>query len=293
MNPKLLQYIESKGYSLVRTLQEEQHLTLLLEDPWEEKIILKTHLSEEGKIYIQNEIDFYAYLTIPERLHIKLPELIKVDILDNSLVILLEFIEGITYADLLTANRFNIDQLNRLAIFTDYIENIHFIPTVRSLEKRKNSFTAWNKLFHENSEKWYRETSSFLSKNDTEQNPHLNSKFLDSQYQNTLKFNSEEVGLGGMHGSQKLQEYIEKGKDLYVLDWENASSVYIKYYMTASVISYMTIRLDKEDLANEFLKLRHELLKPDQVKVFDSNIQKLISQRNLGNIWDLMQGEVN
>ena len=82
------------------------------------------------------------------------------------------------------------------------------------------------------------------------------------------------------------------GDRLYVFDWEMASSVYLKYYETASIASNIIIKENRLDLAEKFIDARKALLEDKELKEFQSIfIDKLLPQRMLGDLWDVLRGE--
>jgi hypothetical protein len=247
-------------------------------------IILKTHSREEDRIRIQNEIDWYKS---PQLVSVKRPKLIATYDYEKTLIILIEFIEGESYQDKLEAGSFDEEDIKTLAKFTEEIESMEYIATIKSDEKKNMTDEQWNELFKKSASNWYESIQQKLAELGLESKKEL----IDNIYNSTLNFDIANVGRGGQHGSPKLREFIQKDEVTYVVDWENSTSTYIKYYMTASISSFLFSRLKLDKLAKDYLKYRTDLLSNEDKETFNNHFKPIFSQRLLGNIYDLFFSE--
>lgn len=248
-------------------------------------LVLKTNFSKKRQKYLRNEIDWLKQGEKLEKvLGVRMPRIINITKVEEQNYLLLEFVKGVNYREKIDDNSFGLYELNKLAEFTNNIEGIGFVKTLRSQEKKKQDLTHWDEIFSRNASKWYKEINQKLESNAQKDLKGV----LDLLFKESENFSCKKVGLGGIHGSAKMEEYIvDSSRELFVIDWEMASSVYINFYQTASIASYLSIRLKDADFAKDFLKLRRKSLRDKQRSIFEKNFNSILSQRMLGDIWDV------
>jgi len=278
-----INYIRYKGFKIVKRYRNCHNEVYKVKDENSHYMIIKTNGDEKSKDLLKNEIKWLEKRQqLEDTLNIKLPNLIKSEIYKGQIFLIIAYIDGFSLKQILLKGDLDECYIVKLAEFTDRIKKLRYIDTMRSHGKKELSFEEWDKVFLDNLKKWH----SDIIRNSSNRIRVL----IDTLYEKAKDFHTEDAGLGGIHGSAKLDEFIYDDKeDLYVLDWERASSVYINFYQTASIASYFLIRLRQKDLTNKFLSEREKLLNKSQYITYKGNFHKILSQRILGDIWDLTQ----
>lgn len=248
------------------------------------RLVLKTHSELASKKYIVNELAFLQ-LDILKSAPFKVPKIFKFYEENDFLILETEFIEGENFKSFQKTEKFSNIAIPFLAKFCDWIESLKDLTNIRSHEKKEITDKEWNKVFFENLDRWKTEIISF-SENETEL-----IKLMYLLNETAQHFDMKSVGHGGIHGSSKMQEFIAKDSNIYVVDWETASSEYIRFYQTASIASYLLVRIQDERAFSEFVKARVNFLDAESKELFETYFKAILSQRIVGDIFDLVMIE--
>ncbi len=274
-------YFHKNRFSILKKYANCHNDVYKVKDRKSRYLIVKTNASEESQKLLKNEKDWLEKRKELEAvLEIGLPTLIKSEDYQGQIFLIQEYIQGLSLSKKFKKEELTETDITKLAEFTDRIEGIGYIDTLRSKEKRKLSFGEWDKIFLDNLHRWRNDILKDCS--------NRIKVIIDTLYEKAKDIHTKDIGLGGIHGSAKLDEFIYTDDgDLYILDWERASSIYINFYQTSSIASYLLIRLKRPDLIEKFLSERERLLDKFQLITYKKDFHKILYQRILGDIYDL------
>lgn len=259
----------------------DSHLnTYLTQSSVGTRVILKTHSSKDVKSRIENELDTYLKIDFP-KYNINTPKLLSHTEIDGTIFLILEYIEGENYQTKIDNKNLTHEDIKKLAEFTFNIENIDYIPTMLSIEKKNQTIDQIDNKFYKYAKNWKEQIDVKLE----ELNFKRYSEFIYKLYETSLEFKIETVGYGGRHGSSKMIEFIDKVGTLYVIDWEMATTHYIKYYELSGLVGFIIARLNMLDFAKNLINYRREL--EHDKNHFDKYFKFVLAERLLGDIWDL------
>jgi len=274
-------FLNQKGLKIIHKYANCHNLVYKVKDKDSNALIIKTNSTESSKKLLKNEVDWLKHKEYLEnKLSIRVPELLDYTIYKSQPFITMQFIEGVSFLEKFRKEELDKDALLSLARFTQKIESIDYVETCRSEEKHELSGSKCDEIFNSNFKTWY---------TDIIQNASIQAKRIIKIIHDKSKgFSISNVGYAGIHGSPKLDEFIiDKNGNLYVVDWERASSVYINFYDTASVASHLLIKLKDSDSTQQYLYLRKQLLNKKNRDIWDKHFTKVLCQRMVGDLWDL------
>jgi hypothetical protein len=278
--------LEKQGYIFGTKLPRSRNDVYLIEKNGV-KFVLKTNSTPELRDSILNELEWYKNWDKLRKAGVTLPVLVDSKIIGDNIYLMTEYVEGKSIEELISNSEFSDENIEQLAQTIHSIETLPYINTIVSSNKRKLNPEDWNNVFHNNKAKW----STYINGNT--HNSEIKD-FVDFLTNTASKFNIQNLGYGTLHGSSKMIEFIFKESTLTVLDWEKASGVYINYYETAGISSYIAIRLSKPDIAEKLLIQRRKHITSFTLPFFDRYFYSLLAQRILGDIYDLYsQNEIN
>lgn len=262
-------YLASNGYKIISRFPDSHNLVYLVQEKEGNYVVLKTHQEREIKL-IQNEESWLKLLSELD-LGFQVPRLLNAFEADGKRFLTLEFIQGESLQEKIDNGSFGEVEVSFLASFCKTVEELSIMKAPRSEEKLALKSKDWDEIFKKNLISWHSDlvAAGFLE-ND----------ILEQLKSNAEKFEMSDDLIGGIHGSSKMREFIVNNGKYFVLDWETASSVYIKYYQTAGIASFLAVRLGRVDLAKMLIQKRFNQKIPIIFKA-------IFSQRLLGDLWDL------